>query len=160
MRLSWIFIFKHLNKSYWSFSAINSSWHHFLLFLPPILSLLCSFSPFPLCAWAMSAVMLFLFNTPQNSFCLLLVSSTNGPYDEREARMASAAPWVGGTSMAVFTQAPRQHQAACRATLGVLCPKSSSSSHNKSFLWTKLRAEEKRTVNFENQKPPIVSLQF
>jgi len=55
---------------------------------------------------------------------------------------------------------PRLRRAACSAALGVLCPKSSSSGQNKLFLRTKLIAEEKRTVNFENQKPPRVSLQF
>lgn len=98
----------------------------------------------------------FPLKAPQNSFCLLLLFFHKWAIQQEERDDG----WHSGTWMALCTWVPQQHQTACKAVSGVLCPKSSSSSHNKPFLWTKLIAEEKRTVNFDNHKPPIVSFQF
>lgn len=156
MRLSWIFTLKHLNKICWTSSAIKSSQYLLVLFLPQILSLLCSFSPLSLCGQTMSAVRMFPFKSTSEQLLSAFTFFHKWAIKQEERDDG----WQSGTWMALCTWAPQQHWATCKAALGVLCPKSSSSSHNKPFLWTKLKAEEKRTVNFENQKPPVVSLQF
>lgn len=150
VRLSWIFTFKHPNKICWTFSAIKSPWYLPVLYLLP-----CSFSPLTLCRQCQQW-RCFPLKAPQNSFCLLLLFFHKWAIQQEERDDG----WHSGTWMALCTWVPQQNQTACKAVSGVLCPKSSSSSHNKPFLWTKLIAEEKRTVNFDNHKPPIVSFQF